>query len=64
VCVAAGLVLIGLPVLAWIKADLGQLDTRSTLRPMILGATLVALGGQFAMMGFVFGMLRLARGPR
>jgi len=61
---ALGLLLIALPLSSWIRADLGDLDTRETLRPMILGATLIALGGQFAMMGFVFGMMRLSRVPR
>ncbi|MDI1289812.1 MAG: glycosyltransferase family 2 protein, partial [bacterium] len=61
VSVLAGLTLIGLPISAWVRAGLGDLNTRDTLRPMILGATLITLGGQFAMMGFVFGMMRLGR---
>ncbi len=55
----AGLALIGLPLSAWVRSGLGDLDTRDTLRPMILGSTLIAVGGQFAMMGFVVGMMRM-----
>lgn len=57
----AGLAVIGLPVLAWVRAGLGDLDPQRTLRPMIIGATLIALGVQTAMMSWVAAMLRMAR---
>lgn len=56
-----GGVLLVIPVRAWLAADLGDLEPTRTLRPMIIGATLVALGGQTAFMAFIAAMLRVAR---
>jgi len=58
---AAGLALIGLPTLAWFDAGLGDLDPARTLRPMILGSTLMALGAQVVCTAWLLAMLRVAR---
>lgn len=61
VLAALGAAMIAIPVRAWLAADLGDLDPTHTLRPMIIGATLIALGGQTAFMAFLAAMLRVAR---
>ncbi len=57
----AGLVLIALPMTNWINASLGDLDQSQTLRPMILGCTLMALGAQVVSTAWLLAMLRVAR---
>lgn len=59
---AVGLALIAVPTVAWVDASLGDLDASRTLRPMIIGSTLMALGAQVAATGWVLAMLRMARG--
>lgn len=61
VVAAAGLALIALPTLAWFNANLGDLDHARTLRPMILGSTLMALGAQVVCTAWLLAMLRVAR---
>jgi len=52
-----GAALIGLQVWKWYAAGFGPLDTSVTLRPTILGATLVAVGAQTVLISFVYSML-------
>jgi hypothetical protein len=66
VLVGLGLCLIGaamiaIPVRSWVQADLGVLHPERTLRPMIGGATLVALGVQTVLMSFVYSMMGIKR---
>jgi hypothetical protein len=66
VLVGLGLCLIGaamiaIPVRLWMAAGLGPLDTQQTLRPMIGGATLIALGVQTVLMSFVYSMMGIKR---
>lgn len=61
VLAAAGLALIALPTFAWFGAGLGDLDPARTLRPMILGSTLMALGAQVVSTAWLLAMLRVAR---
>ncbi|MBL9030910.1 MAG: glycosyltransferase family 2 protein [Phycisphaerae bacterium] len=57
-----GLALIGIPLLTWIRSNLGEIrDPLSTLRPMVAGATLVALGVQAVLMSFVYSMMGIKR---
>jgi hypothetical protein len=57
-----GAVMIGIPITLWIRSGLGELDTTRTLRPMIGGATLAALGVQTVLMSFVYSMMGIKRG--
>jgi len=57
----AGAALIGIPVWTWVRAGLGPLDAERTLRPMIAGATLAALGVQTVLMSFVYSMMGIKR---
>jgi glycosyltransferase involved in cell wall biosynthesis len=60
--VALGLILIAIPLRAWIGAGLGVIhDPTTTLRPMVAGATLVALGVQTVLMSFVYSMMGIKR---
>jgi hypothetical protein len=61
VCVA-GLAMVAIPVRMWVQAGLGPLDATRTLRPMIAGATLIALGVQTVLMSFVYSMMGIKRG--
>ena len=61
VMVLLGLVPMGWLIATWARADFGPLDTGTTLRPTMLGFTLIALGGQTVMSGVVASMLSLAR---
>lgn len=56
-----GTAMIGIPVRMWMQADFGPLDVERTLRPMIAGATLVALGVQTVLMSFVYSMMGIKR---
>lgn len=53
--------LIGGPALGWADAGFGELDPRVTLRPVILGATLAAVGMQTLALSFVYSMLGIRR---
>jgi Glycosyl transferase family 2 len=59
--VIAGLAFIAIPVWAWIRTDLGELQFERTLRPMIVGCTLLALGVETVLMSFVLSMLGMER---
>jgi hypothetical protein len=59
--VIAGLAFIAIPVWAWIRTGLGELEFERTLRPMIVGCTLLALGVETVLMSFVLSMLGMER---
>ena len=56
ICVAVGLVVIGVVVDAWVSNDLGRLTAAST-RQFIFGAMLVAVGTQTFFNAFFFSIL-------
>jgi len=56
-----GLVPISVLALRWVRSDFGPLDLSETLRPMIAGATLVAVGIQTVLVSFVYSMLGIRR---
>lgn len=56
-----GIALVGFTVWSWAEQGFGPLDVRITLRPMVIGATLVAVGVQALLMSFVYSMLGLKR---
>lgn len=47
------------PTMLWFARGLGEMKVESTLRPMIAGATLVALGAQTMLMGVVISMFSI-----
>ena len=57
----AGAVLLGLAVNDWRIAGFGRLDYAHTMRWVIPGATLVALGVQTAMSSFLVSLLAMQR---
>jgi hypothetical protein len=57
----AGVALIGRLALHWASLGFGPLESSQTLRPMVFGATLVALGFQTIFMSFVYSMLGIRR---
>lgn len=58
--VVAGLLLVGVPTVQWAQAGLGDLHNQGqTLRYMIIGSTLVALGAQTMLMSFVMSMFSI-----
>jgi len=59
VAVVAGLALIGYVVLLWSSHGFGPLDVGQTLRPVLIGAVLVALGVQTVLMSLFYSMLGL-----
>jgi hypothetical protein len=60
VATLAGLGMLAVPTVEWARTGLtGTLDTPVTLRLMIIGATLVALGVQTLMMSFVMSMFSI-----
>ncbi len=59
VVVVAGLVLIGYVVLVWSAHGFGPLDVTRTLRPVLVGTMLVALGMQTLLMSLFYSMLGL-----
>lgn len=61
ICLLAGLGLLGGAVNQWRVADFGPLDYKHTLRWVIPGATLTALGLQTVLSSFMCSILRLAR---
>jgi len=56
-----GALLIGRLFLAWADTGFGPLEVQRTLRPMVLGSTLVALGMQTLLMSFLYSMLGIKR---
>jgi glycosyltransferase involved in cell wall biosynthesis len=65
VTLLSGLAVILWLLYGWAKVDFGTLDVSRTLRPMIVGATLVAVGFQTVMASVMCSMLTIARGgPR
>ncbi len=61
VALAAGAVLLGLAIHKWYAAGYGPLDYPSTMRLVIPGATLFALGFQTVLGGFFVSMLGMSR---
>ena len=61
---SAGALLIGGVAWDWASAGFPPLDVAGTLRPVVLGTTLVALGGQTLLMSFVYSMLGIQRRRR
>ena len=57
--VVAGLVLIGYVALVWSAHGFGPLDVTRTLRPVLLGTMLIALGMQTLLMSLFYSMLGL-----
>ncbi|HVZ33442.1 MAG TPA: glycosyltransferase family 2 protein [Polyangiaceae bacterium] len=63
---AIALCLIGVVPLLWVtiewaRAGFGPLDVHTTIRPMIIGATIVALGVQTGLMSVICAMFRMHR---
>ena len=59
--VAASAILLGSAVTQWQAVDYGQLDYATTMRWVIPGVTLAALGCQTMLSGFFLSILRMAR---
>ncbi|MEM6798597.1 MAG: glycosyltransferase family 2 protein [Planctomycetota bacterium] len=59
--VAASVVLLGTAVTQWQTVDFGRLDYATTMRWVIPGVTLAALGFQTMFSGFFLSILRMAR---
>lgn len=57
--VLAGLLLLAIALNRWRVADFGPLDYASTMRVVIPGVTLIALGFQAILGGFMVGVLRI-----
>lgn len=57
----AGVFVIGRLVAHWAALDFGPLDAGVTLRPMVFGSTLVALGIQTLLMSFLYSMMGIKR---
>jgi glycosyltransferase involved in cell wall biosynthesis len=62
--VALGVGLILWLVAHWARRNFGELDVRVTIRPMIVGSTLIALGVQTVLMSLVYSMLGLRHESR
>jgi len=58
---AAGVFLIGRLALQWAASGFGPLESSVTLRPMVFGSTLVAIGIQTVLMSFVYSMFGIQR---
>lgn len=56
-----GLACLALPVTLWVRGNFGDLEPERTLRPMIVGSVLMALGVQTVLMSFVLNMLAQRR---
>lgn len=61
---AAGAFLIGRLAWQWAADGFGALESSLTLRPMVFGSTLVAIGIQTLLMSFVYSMLGIKRRRR
>jgi len=57
--VIAGVALIGYVVLIWSAHGFGPLDVNRTLRPVLIGGVLIALGMQTLLMSLFYSMLGL-----
>jgi hypothetical protein len=57
----AGLLIVGGLAWQWGRSGFGPLDVATTLRPMLLGSTLVAIGIQTVLASFVYSMFGIAR---
>jgi glycosyltransferase involved in cell wall biosynthesis len=57
--IVAGLVLLGLAVNEWRQVDFGRLDYSSTVRLVVPGMTLTALGFQTMLSGFMISILNM-----
>lgn len=60
----SGLVLSGYAVLLWAQVDFGALDPRVTMRWVVPSVTLMAVGGELALSGFLIEALRIERPAR
>lgn len=58
---AAGLIPMLWVVWHWYQSGFGPLDVQVTLRPMVIGATVIAVGVQTVLAALVFGMLQIRR---
>ncbi len=56
-----GLCFIGSVFLGWAKDSYGPLDVTQTMRPMVVGVTLLAVGGQTMLMSFFYSMLGIEK---
>lgn len=61
---ALGAGCIGWILRTWAAAGFGDLEPEDTMRPMVVGATLIALGAQTLFMSFVYTMLGIQRRRR
>lgn len=57
----AGVFFIGNAVAAWAEVGFGNLEPVHTMRPVIAGATITAVGVQTALMSFVYSILGIGR---
>jgi hypothetical protein len=57
----AGVAFIGFALHGWIRSGFGPLEPAVTMRPVSIGATLVALGFQTLLMSFLYSMLGIRR---
>jgi glycosyltransferase involved in cell wall biosynthesis len=62
-CAAIGFVGLGAATWLWSAHGFGNLDYRQTMRVVVPAVTLVTVGMQVVLAGFVSGMLRVARRP-
>ncbi len=60
----AGLVLVARLTGQWIGARFGDLHVQHTIRPMVIGSTLMVLGAQTVLMSFFYRMLSIQRTHR
>ena len=56
-----GVGIFGRLIAHWASLDFGPLDASATLRPMVFGATFVALGIQTLLMSFLYSMMGIKR---
>ncbi len=64
----SGVLLVGAALIGWLcwhwaRTGFGPLDITYTLRPMVIGATLVTLGAQTILMSFFYSMLGIRLAP-
>ena len=59
--VLLGVGFVGSAIRAWAETDFGPLVPAVTMRPVLMGATLVALGVQTLLMSFLYSMLGIPR---
>jgi hypothetical protein len=59
----AGVLLIAWLVAYWARQGFGPLNVQTTIRPMIIGSTLVAVGVQTVLMSLVYSMLGMRHAP-